>query len=106
MHHLKQNIFMSLRISIKILTATFFFFILSFCNGQVNTNSIRKEESPSAGEITLREEDAEPMIFPNFTNQIAETVRVMSHRVWFVGWGGAFRFQNGKILNITKDGPW
>jgi ligand-binding sensor domain-containing protein len=27
-------------------------------------------------------------------------------RVWFVGWGGAFRFENGKILNITKDGPW
>lgn len=27
-------------------------------------------------------------------------------RVWFVGWGGAFRFEDGKILNITKDGPW
>jgi hypothetical protein len=97
---------MSLRISAKIFTATFLIINLSFCNGQVNTTSIRKEESPAAGELSIRKEDPEPMIFPNFTNQIAETVRVMFLRVWFVGWGGAFRFQNGEILNITKDGPW
>ncbi len=27
-------------------------------------------------------------------------------RVWFVGWGGAFRYEKGSLVNITKDGPW
>jgi ligand-binding sensor domain-containing protein len=27
-------------------------------------------------------------------------------RLWFVGYGGAYRLEKGKFLNITKDGPW
>ncbi len=27
-------------------------------------------------------------------------------RMWFVGFGGAYRLENGKFINITKDGPW
>lgn len=27
-------------------------------------------------------------------------------RLWFVGFGGAYRLENGKFLNITKNGPW
>ena len=27
-------------------------------------------------------------------------------RLWFVGFGGAYRLENEKFLNITKNGPW
>ena len=27
-------------------------------------------------------------------------------RLWFVGYGGAFRFENDKFINITRNGPW
>ena len=27
-------------------------------------------------------------------------------RLWFVGYGGAYRYENNKFINITKDGPW
>lgn len=27
-------------------------------------------------------------------------------RLWFVGYGGAYRLENGEFLNITKNGPW
>jgi ligand-binding sensor domain-containing protein len=27
-------------------------------------------------------------------------------RLWFVGYGGAYRLENGKFVNITKEGPW
>lgn len=27
-------------------------------------------------------------------------------RLWFVGFGGAFRLEDGKFVNVTKDGPW
>ncbi|MEL7148683.1 MAG: two-component regulator propeller domain-containing protein [Bacteroidota bacterium] len=27
-------------------------------------------------------------------------------RLWFVGFGGAFRMENGQFLNVTKGGPW
>ena len=44
------------------------------------------------------------MIFPNFTNQIAETVRVMFHDsrgiFWFGTHGGAFKLVNGKLIHI------
>ena len=28
------------------------------------------------------------------------------NRLWFVGFGGAFRLENGKFINVTKNGPW
>ncbi len=27
-------------------------------------------------------------------------------RVWCGGWMGAFRFENGSFVNVTRDGPW
>ena len=27
-------------------------------------------------------------------------------RLWFVGYGGAYRLEDGRFVNITKDGPW
>ena len=39
-----------------------------------------------------------PVIFQIFNDQ--------KDRLWFVGYGGAFRLENGKFINITKEGPW
>lgn len=27
-------------------------------------------------------------------------------RLWFVGYGGAFRFENGSFINVKQNGPW
>ena len=27
-------------------------------------------------------------------------------RLWFVGFGGAYRLENGQFINITQNGPW
>lgn len=39
-----------------------------------------------------------PTVFQIFKDQ--------SNRLWFVGFGGAFRLENGIFINITKKGPW
>lgn len=39
-----------------------------------------------------------PVVFQIFKDQ--------SDRLWFVGYGGAYRLENGKFINITKKGPW
>ncbi len=44
------------------------------------------------------EDNKGPVVFQIFKDQ--------SDRLWFVGYGGAYRLENGKFLNITKDGPW
>ena len=28
------------------------------------------------------------------------------NRLWFVGFGGAYRLESGRFVNVTKDGPW
>ena len=28
------------------------------------------------------------------------------NRLWFVGYGGAYRYENNQFINITRDGPW
>ena len=27
-------------------------------------------------------------------------------RLWFVGYGGAYRYENNQFVNVTRDGPW
>ena len=27
-------------------------------------------------------------------------------RLWFVGYGGAYRYENNQFINVTRDGPW
>ncbi|WP_109301863.1 two-component regulator propeller domain-containing protein [Aquimarina sp. AU474] len=39
-----------------------------------------------------------PVVFQIFKDQ--------SNRLWFVGFGGAFRLENGIFINVTKNGPW
>lgn len=44
------------------------------------------------------EENKGPVIFQIYKDQ--------DDRLWFVGFGGAYRLENGKFLNITQNGPW
>lgn len=30
----------------------------------------------------------------------------LDNRLWLVGFGGAFRLESGKFINVTKNGPW
>lgn len=39
-----------------------------------------------------------PVVFQIFKDK--------DNRLWFVGFGGAFRLENGKFINVTKNGPW
>lgn len=49
-------------------------------------------------EYQKSEENKGPVIFQIYNDQ--------DDRLWFVGFGGAYRLENEKLLNITKDGPW
>ncbi len=35
-----------------------------------------------------------------------EIYKDRNNRLWFVGYGGAYRFENGQFTNVTKKGPW
>lgn len=39
-----------------------------------------------------------PVVFQIYKDQ--------ADRLWFVGYGGAFRLENGKFIPITRNGPW
>ncbi len=49
-------------------------------------------------EFEKTEENQGPVIFQIFKDRM--------NRMWFVGFGGAFRMENGEFVNITKEGPW
>jgi len=95
---------MKLSIYIKILTTIILCSNLNSCNGQVNNTKISKEVNSTDSVLSKRKETPEPMIFPNFTNQIAETVRVMFHdskdNFWFGTHSGALKLVNGSFVYI------
>ncbi|NQY30406.1 MAG: hypothetical protein HRT69_13145 [Flavobacteriaceae bacterium] len=95
---------MKLRISIKLLTTIFLYSSLISCNGQENKTKIDKEVKNSDSKLLKREKTPDPVIFPDFTNQIAETVRVMfqdSRDVfWFGTHKGAFKLVNDTLIHI------
>ncbi|KKM21350.1 hypothetical protein LCGC14_1636270, partial [marine sediment metagenome] len=49
-------------------------------------------------EYKKTEDNKGPVIFQIFKDQ--------ANRLWFVGFGGAFRLENGKFINVSKRGPW
>ncbi len=49
-------------------------------------------------EFQKSEDNKGPVVFQIFKDQ--------SNRLWFVGFGGAYRLENGKFINITMNGPW
>jgi len=44
------------------------------------------------------EENKGPIVFQIYKDQLS--------RLWFVGYGGAYRFENERFINITQNGPW
>ncbi|NQX86123.1 MAG: hypothetical protein HRT67_09515 [Flavobacteriaceae bacterium] len=49
-------------------------------------------------EFNKSENNKGPVVFQIFKDQC--------NRLWFVGFGGAFRLENGKFIHVTKNGPW
>ncbi|MCH2045007.1 MAG: hypothetical protein MK212_12895 [Saprospiraceae bacterium] len=49
-------------------------------------------------EIPKSEDNKRPVIFKIYEDK--------DHRLWFVGFGGAFRLENGTFIEIFKNGPW
>lgn len=49
-------------------------------------------------EFEKTEDNKGPVVYQIYRDQ--------SDRLWFLGFGGAYRLENGKFLNITKHGPW
>ncbi len=49
-------------------------------------------------EYRIEEGNYGPLTFQIYEDQ--------QKQLWFVGFGGAFRLENGRFINITKDGPW
>jgi ligand-binding sensor domain-containing protein len=64
----------------------------------VNQHYLYTYDGKKVTEFIKSEENKGPVIFQIYKDQ--------SDRMWFVGYGGAYRLENGRFINITKDGPW
>lgn len=64
----------------------------------VNQHHLYTYDGKEITEFKKSEDNKGPVIFQIYKDQ--------SDRLWFVGFGGAFRLENGRFINITKDGPW
>ncbi len=63
-----------------------------------NQHSLFKYNGEKIIEYKKTEDNKDLVIFKILKDQ--------SDRLWFVGFGGAFRLENGKFVNVTKNGPW
>ena len=64
----------------------------------VNQHYLYNYDGKELTEFKKSEENKGPVVFQIYKDQ--------SQRLWFVGFGGAYRYENGRFINITKDGPW
>jgi ligand-binding sensor domain-containing protein len=64
----------------------------------VNQHYLYTYDGNKLTEFKKSEDNKGPVIFQIYKDQ--------SERFWFVGFGGAFRLENGRFINITRDGPW
>lgn len=63
-----------------------------------NQHNLYSYDGKEIIEYQKSEDNKGPVIFQIYRDQ--------DDRLWFVGYGGAYRLENGKLLNITKHGPW
>lgn len=82
------------------------------CNGQHKYVDLQNKNSQSAiykGHI-LKQITTTAIPATNANNQINQVVRTVFQdskgNIWFVGYGGAYRLENLRFINITKNGPW
>jgi hypothetical protein len=96
-----KNVFIPIHLILIILL-----FQLSSCNGQVNHAKTNKEVNSFDSLLFKRNNVPEPVIFPNFINQIAETVRVMFHdskgTYWFGTHGATFKLVNDSLIRVSE----
>ncbi|MBK9563662.1 MAG: hypothetical protein IPO37_00210 [Saprospiraceae bacterium] len=64
----------------------------------VNQHYLYTYDGKEITEFKKSEENKGPVVFQIYKDQ--------SERMWFVGYGGAYRLENDRFINITKDGPW
>lgn len=64
----------------------------------VNQHYLYTYDGKDVTEFKKSEENKGPVVFQIYKDQ--------GDRLWFVGYGGAYRLENGKFVNITKNGPW
>jgi streptogramin lyase len=64
----------------------------------VNQHYLYTYDGKELLEFQKSEENKGPVVFQIYKDQ--------DKRLWFVGYGGAYRLENGKFLHITKNGPW
>jgi ligand-binding sensor domain-containing protein len=64
----------------------------------VNQHSLYTYDGKDLLKFEKSEENKGPVVFQIYKDQ--------QQRLWFVGFGGAFRLENGKFVNVTRNGPW
>lgn len=64
----------------------------------VNQHYLYTYDDKKLTEFKKSDENKGPVVFQIYKDQ--------SERLWFVGYGGAYRLENGRFINITKHGPW
>ena len=62
------------------------------------SRSIYRLNGEKLSEYRIEEGNYGPLTFQIYEDQ--------QSRIWFVGYGGAYRYEEGRFINITKDGPW
>ena len=75
--------------------------IIEDSNGNIWFNCSRSIYSLKNADLTeyrISEGNYGPLTFQIYEDQ--------QKRLWFVGYGGAFRLENGEFINVTKNGPW
>jgi ligand-binding sensor domain-containing protein len=60
--------------------------------------SIYRLSGDKLTEYRIEEGNYGPLTFQIYEDQ--------QKRLWFVGFGGAYRFENERFINVTKSGPW
>lgn len=63
-----------------------------------NQHSLYMYNGDVLTEFPKTAENSGPVVFQIFKDR--------DDRLWFVGFGGAFRLEDGTFIHITKDGPW
>ncbi len=62
------------------------------------SRSIYRLSGEKLTEYRIEEGNYGPLTFQIYEDQ--------QKRLWFVGYGGAFRYENDRFVNITQNGPW
>ncbi len=60
--------------------------------------SIYRLSADKLAEYRIEEGNYGPLTFQIYEDQ--------QKRLWFVGFGGAYRYENDRFINITQNGPW